>query len=209
MAPRTADTRCAAIGAKLRLRLSPLKVKHKPDDAPTHFIAPTLIKSILNSGPVEQLLFCACDTCQKYSLLSADGRKRRFQNFKLDDKYFTLFALLLTENCTGLIWEFYKRDIILDRPIYKTQLDFLTDLLSDHCTSEEIIDTENRIIQNQFRFFAKPLDTGTIDKEYDSKEALPIEDDERPVGKGGFGEVYAFKIFEEYKGAGYRNFEVM
>lgn len=203
-----AGTRCAAIGATLRLRLSRLNVRHRPDPAPTVFITPTTIKNVLKSGPMEQLLFCACDSCHKYSRSSADERKQRYQKYELPDEYVTVFALLLKENCAGLIWEFQKKTITLDRPIFEQQLDFLMPLLSGPFTTEEVIDVVSRITKSQFCFFARPLERGVIEKEYDPREALPIEEDETSVGKGGFGEVFAFKILEEYKGAGYKAFAV-
>lgn len=205
----SAGPRCAAIGATLRLRLSKyrLNVRYKPDTAPTHFITPTTIKSVLKSGPLEQLLFCPCDSCDKYSGSSADERKKRYQNDDLDEKYYTVFALLLAENCAGLIWRFQKRDITL-RPIYEGQLGFLMPQLSSFFTDEQVTDVTNRIMNNQFCYFARSLEVGKIDKEYDSNEALPIEEDEDPVGEGGFAEVFAFKILEEYKGGGYKDLEV-
>lgn len=205
----SAGPRCAAIGATLRLGLSKsrLNVRYKPDTAPTYFITPTTIKKVLKSGPIEQLLFCPCDSCDKYSGSSADERKKRYQNDKFDEKYVTVFALLLTENCAGLIWHFQKKEITLG-PIYEEQLNFLMPQLSGLFTEEEVIDVTNRIMKNQFCFFARSLEIGKIDKEYNSDEALPIEEDEVPVGKGGFAEVFAFKILEEYKGEGYKDLEV-
>lgn len=206
MAP--ADARCAAIGAALRLRLSesPLNVNDRPDTAPKKFITLATIKTVLKFGPIEQLLFCPCDSCQRFSGSSADERKRRYQKDKFDENYLTVFALLLAENCAGLIWDFQKRDITL-RPIYREQLGFLMPQLSGF-SNDQVIELTNRIIEKQFFFFARSLETGKIDKEYNSDEVLPIEEDETPVGKGGFAEVYAFKILEGYKGGGYKDLEV-
>lgn len=203
-----AGHRCAAIASRLRNERSRVNVRHKPDAAPTYFIIPTKTKIVLKEGPIDQLLFCACENCQIYSGLSADERRNQYPH-ELDNKYFTVFALLITENCAGLIWDFQRKGITLDKQIYKEQLDFLLLLLKGRSiTKDEIIDVTSRIIKNQFCFFAPLFETGKIDKEYGSEEALPIDEEKDPVGEGGFGEVFAFKIFEEYKGAGYKALEV-
>lgn len=205
MATSSADGRCTAIGLQLweYLRESELNVRERPADAPKCFITPNTIKSIIKSGPIEQLLFCVCKACEKYSGCSADDRKSRFRNGELDDTYFTLFALLLTERCAGLMWVFRQKQISLDRRIYKEGLGFLQDFLARSCGDLEIRDVVRRILENQFKFFAKPLKKGYIDFEYDANEALPIDEDKDPIGKGGFAEVYAFKILKEYQGSGY------
>lgn len=206
-----AGSRCAAIAATLRNRLdeSPLNVRHKPDGAPKNFISRTTIKSVLNTGPIEQLLFCACDACAKYSGSSADERKILYPNIELAEKYVSLFALLLALNCAGLFWWFQKDGVTLDQPISETTLASLTSFLSDHFTIEEAIDVKNRIKGLQYSFFARPLERGKIYKEYNSKEALPIDEDDNLKGEGSFGEVYAFKILDEYMGDGYKALKVM
>ncbi|MCJ1462466.1 hypothetical protein MMC07_001068 [Pseudocyphellaria aurata] len=203
-------SRCQAIGAYLRNRIkeSPLKVRQKPDSAPKHFITLNQIKPILERGPIDQLLYCLCEKCQEYSGFSADERRSRFRNDELEEKYFTVFALLLTEHCAGLIWEFHKREITLGpQRIYNEQLEFLEDLVGSLFTHHEVTDVRDRILKHQFIFFAQPLETRNTEKEIAPEEALPIDEEESPIGEGGFGKVYAFKILEEYKGAGYKDLD--
>lgn len=205
-------SRCAAIAASLRIRLgeSPLNIRRKPDTAPKNFISPATIKSVLDTGPIEQLLFCACDACAKYSGLSADERKIRYGDIELAEKYVSLFALLLALNCAGLFWWFQNKGVgTLDQPISEKTLDSLTSFLTDHFTNDEAKDVRNRIGDLQYSFFARPLEIGKIDIEYHPKEALPIDEDDNPKGEGSYGEVYAFKILDEYRGDGYKAFKVM
>lgn len=209
--PRRRMGCCDVIAAKLRieLRKNELNLHHKPDDAPREFITPTNVKAILKTGPIEQLFLCSCINCENYSGCVVDDRRVRYEEDELTDAYATIFALLLTENCPGLIHEFQKRRITLDRRLYKEQIGFLKPILIERFNDETIaVELEYRILANQFKFYAQPFEIRNVEMEIEPHEALPIDEEERPMGEGSSAEVFAFKILEEYKGNGYKDLKV-
>lgn len=208
---------CDEIGAKLRNknRDTVLNVRDKPSSAPETFLTPEDVKSILKTGPVEELFLCRCETCRRYSNYTAEQRKVKCLPKELMGKYATMFALLLMEKCGALIWEFQRKDIHLDRRLYQEDLDFLLPLLTQRwpktprtTVENQVKDLQNGILKTQFFLYARRLEVRDVDREIDACEALPIDEDAESRGEGDFGKVYAFKILEEYKGEGFQALEV-
>lgn len=200
--------RCRVTAAALRqeLKQNKLNVRYKPEAAPQNFITPLKVKSILKNGPVQQLFLCSCSFCNDFSGCLAGERESRYQEDELAGPYATVFALLITENCAGLIYEFQKRKITLDKRIYREQLKFLESMLTERFGDEiQAKDVVCRILQNQFKFYAQPFEIRNVEMEIEPEEALPIDEDEEPLGKGDTAEVFRFKIWEEYKGSGYKD----
>lgn len=206
---------CDQIGARLRHSEKLLNVRHKPRSAPETFLKPVDVKKVLATGPVEELFLCPCESCCWYSNCSAERRRDNYRPKELMGAYATIFALLLMENCAALIYEFQKREITLDQRLYQDHLNFLLPLLTPRWSETanttvqiQVKELQTRILKRQHVLFARPLEVRDVQRELDAEEALPIDEDEQSKGKGGFGEVFAFRIFEEYKGEGFKALNV-
>ena len=201
--------RCTVIAAKLRAAQDKLTVKKKPPSAPQCFITPTKVKEILKQGPIENLFLCPCFHCETCSGCSANDRKEYYREAELAGDYATIYALLATLDWPGLIYEFQKNQTTLDRRLFKEHLQFLITPLSTRFTPGVADDVIKRILTDQFMFFARPIEIRqNVESRIPADEALPIVEDELPVGEGGSGKVYAFKILEDYKGKGFRDLKV-
>lgn len=196
--------RCHEAASKLRTSLVPLRVKYKPNEAPQKFLTPSEVRSILQEFPLKDIFLCPCSTCEKFSGYTADDRVRYYNEVDLLENYAPMMALLIVSNCAGLIYEFQQRQLRLDKPLQEDELAFMSELQINAELSE--VETRKRLIlDEQYSYTACVLNVDDVFQEVGSKEALPIEDDDDQVGKGAFGEVFAFKIMNEYKGEGYRH----
>lgn len=201
--------RCTVIAAELREARDELNVRKKPRSAPQLFITPTKVKEILKQGPIQQLFLCPCPSCETCFGCSADDRKKYYREAELAGDYATIYALLTTLNWPGLIYEFQKNQTTLDRRLCKENLQFLIEPLSTRFKRVIADDVIRRILTDQFMFFARPFEIRqNVESRIPADEALPIVEDEEPVGKGDSGKVYAFKILKDYKGEGFRNLKV-
>ncbi|MCJ1271178.1 hypothetical protein MMC22_011077 [Lobaria immixta] len=194
---------CTVIASKLRSARTPLDVRQKPDRAPQFLITPANVKRILKEGPIEQLFLCPCHNCESFSGCSAPDRRKYYREAELADKYAIIWALLITLNYSGLIYEFQKNEITLHQRLHEGHLRFLNTLISGDIANDVI----ERILNDQFKFFARPFEIRDVERRIPEDEALAIEEDKEPVGQGDSGEVFAFRILEEYKGEGFRDFK--
>lgn len=192
-----------------------MNVRHKPASAPETFLTPEDVKTIFETSPVENLFLCPCSKCLWFSNCTVEKRRVNFRPDALMGAYATIFALLILENCAALIYEFQKREIILDRRLYDDQLEFLLPLLTSRYPTTRVTDAptyvkdlRKRLLKTQFVLFARPFEVQDVERELDAQEALPIDEDKVPKGAGDSGEVFAFRILEEYKGAGFKALSV-
>ena len=206
---------CATVGARIREKLkeNKLNVRQKPYDAPRHFIDPSSVKTILRTGTIEQIIHCPCDRCGEYSGCRVDERRSRYgkdELAELADEYAPIFALLLAEDCAGLIYDFQRNKITLHKRLYSDQLSFLEPILIERLKyKHRVNDVVGRILEHQFQYYAQPFEIGDVEREIQPEEALPIDEDEKPVGEGSSAEVFAFKILEGYKGKGFKDLKVI
>lgn len=179
-----------------------LDAKYLPRESPEYFLPISVIQKTINFDTVEGIFYCTCDSCRRLSGTLHREDDRIFNGPELSGAYSTVFALLLLLSYAGLMHEFLRHRVKLDRALTENDLSFLFGL-PDRLSFEESRNLQQQILKKQYRFRVQKIEARFGDTVLDSKEALPIREDAARAGKGDFGEVYGFEIHDDYVGLGF------
>ncbi|KAI9893695.1 MAG: hypothetical protein M1814_005911 [Vezdaea aestivalis] len=186
----------------------------QPQDCPRRqFITRSAIEAILKPPDqgleiLKQLYCCPCSDCLNHSGGRDEGSRRadwalRDLQQRLSSTFLTLFALLISLRCPGLVRYFLQRHLSL-RP--SLGADQIASVLGDCPTTcvhpDEIRYCATAIHRDQFKFDAINLifSIQSFSTTIPAEEVLPIQDDDQHLGNGGFGKVYAFRILSGHAG---------
>lgn len=172
--------------------------KHLPRGSQSYFPRSGIIK-VLAEFPVEDIFTCVCERCRYYAELEPgfDRRRKDVDREDLLGSYATTYGLLIYLRFPNLIAMFMRHKISLENGyLSDEQLHFLDGCKAFTTTQAQVFRGE--LLENQYRFRIRTLKIEKIIKTIDEQEIFPIEEDEAPVSKGDFGEVYAFELPSEY-----------
>lgn len=121
------------------------------------------------------------------------NRAVHYDEKELLGEYAAIYGLLIYLRYPSLISAFRRHQVFLDESYLSgEQLLFL-----DKCNVLEPKNVRKEILDNQHRFQVRQFIVRNVFSEIGEREILPIHD-EKLVGEGDFGAVYAFDIPDEY-----------
>ncbi|KAF2827275.1 kinase-like protein [Ophiobolus disseminans] len=172
---------------------------HLPRACPTSYFPRSRIVKVLTDFPVQDIFTCDCQRCQRHAdaLTGGDYRKKGVEENELLGPYATIYGLLIFLGYPGLISIFQGYRITLENGyLNEGNLSCL-----DQCrtiTPGQRLIIRDEILEAQYRFHVQDFLARKTVTTIGEKEVFPIQEDDVPIGKGDFGEVYAFKFPDEY-----------
>lgn len=183
--------------------------KHLPRGSTPYFPRSGIIK-ILTDFPVEKIFTCDCERCRHHADFRGgiDSRPQEVDKGELLGTYATIYALLIYLRFPSLISIFLRHKIFLaNRYLSDDNLKCLDQCKALTPSQAQIIRGE--ILEYQYRFHVQTvLGSRKGITAMSEEEIFPIEEDEEAVGKGDFGEVYAFCLPDEYIDSGLKSRQV-
>ncbi|KAF2021171.1 kinase-like protein [Aaosphaeria arxii CBS 175.79] len=167
-------------------------------DSVSYFPRSGIVK-VLEEFPLQLILNCDCDNCRRYSDLQgrADQREKHVDRAELLNRYATTYGLLIWLRYPSLIHLFLSYRKSLDDGIWSEgNLAFL--LKSEALAPEKAKMVIGEILEGQYHFCVQKIDIRKTVSTLSGKEILPFEEEDKPRGRGDFGEVWEFKIPKEY-----------
>lgn len=192
-----------------------LKRRRKPDCSTSGFLPSTEISRLFPPEEIQIIIGCSCKVCKNYRNFIRYGRdelKLRDLAQQIYDRAISLFALLCDDK-KGVLTIHYLRFGWSDQQV----LDSLTRKESDFTRNafqefieekgEELristqdLDRVDDHIERNWTSFLRPSIGDVPFRVFSKRCVLPIYDDQ-PIGRGGFGKVFAFKIYDGYNKIG-------
>lgn len=200
--------------SELRRQLRELRVERKPNLHPDKWIFPqNSVRRLFTEECVRTLLECRCDRCAYHKRIQEVTDPATYVSHILGLRSFgrigdgtsvVLLALLLFIECPAMIFGFL-RSRCGDQQ-FQTQVASFTSAFVRKNYWHKFSTSEVEEYAEKFHWaryqFAIPCVEGSQYEEYRPLEILPFIE-ERRLGNGHFGEVYAFDIID-----GYYNFPV-
>ncbi|KAF1845216.1 kinase-like protein [Cucurbitaria berberidis CBS 394.84] len=189
---------CESARERLVIRQVTPQSKHLPRGKTSYFPRSAIV-DVLKEFPVQDIFTCNCARCRHYAGLQGglDDRRQRCSDRELLGKYATIYALLIYLRYPSLISIFLRQEVSLDKGYLSRrdlrvldQYHVLTDR-QKQIIRQEVLETQHRF---RVRHFIKRNEITDVDEQ----EILPIVERSTPIGKGDFGEVYAFELPDEY-----------
>ena len=197
---------CHKIRAQLHHARVQSSARYLPHKSPTFYVPIGKVHRILKGQDLEDAYRCPCSVCKTTSGVvdGEDTRQDTFNEKELSGTYATIFAVLIWVQYPGWIHEFQKRKLHLDSDQFLElgHLDFLG-TFPERLRGDEVQALKDAIVDAQFNFRVRKLESRKIITEMDHREFLPIEDNPEAKGQGAFGEVFAFKVHDGYEGEGF------
>jgi len=172
--------------------------QHLPRGPIPYFPRSRVVK-VLEEFPVGDIFTCSCAKCVHHADL---GGKVDVRHMGVDEKellgpYATIYGLLIYLRYPFLISLFLQNSTNLENGyLSKDSLGFLKQSRTLNTGQVEIYIDE--IVEGQYRFRVRRFLSRKTVTIIDEAEILPIEEDSKRVGRGDFGEVYAFDCPLEY-----------
>jgi hypothetical protein len=200
-----------AVCDQARTRLISEKVEPRsrllPRKSPEYYFPIKAIRKVLKSPAdgleLKHLFQCSCPRCRR--LAAANGRRDNLDDNFSDETeqellgdYAAIYALLIYINKPGLIHRIRQKGIQLQGTNFLNagNLSFLFE--KGYLSNEnEAKGVQDEILEHQYKFLIRKLDTHDEITEISEKETLPIDEDEDPIGKGSFAEVHGFKLHDD------------
>ncbi|KAH7085295.1 kinase-like domain-containing protein [Paraphoma chrysanthemicola] len=172
--------------------------RHLPRGPVSYFPRSAVVK-VLTEFPVGRIFTCSCYKCLLHVDLRGglDGRRKGLDEQELLGPYATVYGLLIFLRYPFLISLFLEHSKNLENGYFsKDNLKFLRESRTLDAEQVDIIVEE--IIEGQYRFHVRKFSLRKTVSRIGEAEILPIDEDIAPVGKGDFGQVYAFDCPPEY-----------
>jgi hypothetical protein len=172
--------------------------QHLPQGSKAYFPRSRVVK-VLEEYPVDDIFTCSCDKCLHHAALGdkVDARHKSIDKKELLGDYATIYGLLIFLRYPYLISLFLQHCTNLENGyLSKGNLGFLNQSKTLDAEQVEIIIGE--ILEDQYRFRVRRFLSRKTVTIIDEAEILPIKEDSTRVGRGDFGEVYAFDCPLEY-----------